>query len=127
MLQNINTHVLQKYGVAVTPCHNLVIRALTSVGEIRRAEAWLQSLRSVSEMDVGSFCPLICAYARAGDAAGAEDAMMRMLRAAVEGDNLCYRAVILAWSQAGNAAQVSKWVKRAQAEGMDPGLPTPTQ
>jgi len=123
MLKNINTEVLQNYSVAVTACHNLVIRALTCAGEIQQAEAWLQSLRRVGEMDVGSFCPLICAYARTGDAPAADDAMMRMLRASIEGDNLCYRAVILAWSQAGDAAQVSKWVKRAQAEGMDPGLP----
>lgn len=123
MLKNINDDALQKYGVAVTACHNLIIRALASVGEIQKAEAWLQSLRSVGEMDVGSFCPIICAYARTGQPAEADDAMMRMLRASVEGDSLCYRAVILAWCQAGDVAQVSKWIKRAKAEGMDPGLP----
>merc|ERR1719238_1278242 len=76
------------------------------------------------EANVQSYSTVVSAFAKAGDADGAETWLAKMHDAGIKGDTISFTAVINACAKVGSVAKAESWLVRMLECGVEPNLIT---
>merc|ERR550537_1588905 len=76
------------------------------------------------QANVQSYSTVVSAFAKAGDAAGAERWLERMHAAGIKGDTISFTTVINACAQVGDVRKAETWIVRMLESGVEPNTIT---
>mmetsp|Transcript_48166 Transcript_48166/g.90198 ORF Transcript_48166/g.90198 Transcript_48166/m.90198 type:complete len:945 (+) Transcript_48166:123-2957(+) len=127
-------HALAAGVTRSTQCYNAVIHAFTKVGDIERAEVWLDRMESAAKEapeeqsgavsgagfspDVYSYSAIMDAYAQRGETARAEACFERMQASGVRPDAVSFNTVVKAHARSGNISGAEQWLMRAHRQAV---------